>query len=57
MGDDETPSPEANRLLSASSSDEDFVMEETKEAYNSEEDDYDMDDSMFEDDVSFNHFN
>ena len=47
MGDDETPSPE-------SSSDEDFVMEETKEAYNSEEDDYDMDDSMLEDDVSSN---
>ena len=36
MGDrDDTPSPE-------SSSDEDFVMEETKDDYDSEEDDYDM---------------
>ena len=56
MGDkDDTPSPEANRLLSASSSDEDFVMEETKDDYGSEEDDYDseVDDYDMSEDEEF----
>jgi len=42
MGDrDDTPSPE-------SSSDEDFVMEETKDDYDSEEDDYDSEEDDYD---------